>query len=115
MFAGRFVIMAIDVGNPYFIAIVMFACAQYSLEGLKMLMSLKNFESRPVSVLLGREQNTLSIFKENIVVFTKFSKIYFFSITCFAQNWVSIIFIYCYQLTLSTERRPQFGCLRSIS
>nr|DAM60520.1 MAG TPA: hypothetical protein [Caudoviricetes sp.] len=115
MFAGRFIIMAIDVGSPYFIAIVMVACAQYSLEGSKVLMSLRNIECRPVSVLLGREQITLSIFEESIVVFTKFSKIYFFSITCFAQNWVrTIFFFYCYQLTLSTERRPQFDSLRSI-
>ena len=114
MFAGRFIIMAIDVGGPYFIAIFMVECAQYSLEGNKVLMSLRNLESRPVSVLFGWEQNTLSIFKENIVVFTKMSKIYILSITCFAQNWVSIIFFYCYQLTLSTERRPQFCSLGSI-
>ena len=60
MFAGRFIIMAIDVGSPYFIAIFMVECAQYSLEGNKVLMFLGDFESRPVSVLFRREQNTLS-------------------------------------------------------
>ena len=51
MFAGRFIIMAIDVGSPYFIAIFMVECAQYSLEGNKVLMSpLGDIECRPVSV-----------------------------------------------------------------
>ena len=110
MFAGRFIIMAIDVGTPYFIAIFMVECAQYTLEGNKVLMSLRNIESRPVSVLFGREQNTLSFG-------VKFSVRQETKVPCVTITYNAKIFnmvTNLYKLTLSTDRRPQFCSLGSI-
>ena len=76
MFAGRFIIMAIDVGGPYFIAIFMVECAQYSLEGNKVLMSLRNLESRPVSVLFGASFSISTRFKFLFIVYCLYLIIY---------------------------------------
>nr|DAN11785.1 MAG TPA: hypothetical protein [Caudoviricetes sp.] len=110
MFAGSIIIMAIDVGSPYFIAILMVECAQYSLEGNKVLMFLGDFESRPVSVLFRREQNTLSFG-------VKFSVRQEIPVPCVTITYNAKIFnmvTNLYKLTLSTDRRPQFCSLGSI-
>ena len=64
MFAGGFIIMAIEVSSPYFIAIVIVGCAQHLLERFKVLMHVWNFECFPVPVPFGWEQDTFCAFTE---------------------------------------------------